>query len=394
MELKQQILKKSQKFKNETADILSRLVRQPSLSCQEKNVAYLLAEMMRSNGFDEVRLDGLGNVIGRIGSGKRVIALDGHIDVVDVGERSNWSFDPYCGEVKDGYVHGRGSVDQKGGVASFVTAGKILKEIGLDKDLTIYFTGTVMEEDCDGLCWKYLIEEENIRPEAVIVTEPTNLRLHRGQRGRMEIGVTFKGVSSHGSAPERGDNALYQAARCALEVEKLNERLYTDPFLGKGTVTVTDFQSRGPSLCAVPDHAALHLDRRLTWTEDRDLALNQVRRLIPESRAEVRLLEYQETAYTGLVYGMEKYYPTWKLEENHPLIRRGAGAFKELFDKEPEIDKWTFSTNGVVINGLHGIPVLGFGPGNEVLAHAPDEKTPVDQLVAAAAFYAYFCATY
>jgi acetylornithine deacetylase/succinyl-diaminopimelate desuccinylase-like protein len=95
-------------------------------------------------------------------------------------------------------------------------------------------------------------------------------------------------------------------------------------------------------------------------------------------------------AYTGLRYGMEKYYPTWKLEESERVVQTGVKAYKELFGKDPKVDKWTFSTNGVTINGYYKIPMIGFGPGNEVMAHAPNEKCPVDDLVKAAAFYAQY----
>ncbi|MDZ7765990.1 MAG: peptidase dimerization domain-containing protein [Melioribacteraceae bacterium] len=140
----------------------------------------------------------------------------------------------------------------------------------MTNDITLYVTGTVMEEDCDGLCWKYLVEEENLKPDAVIITEPTNLNIYRGHRGRMEMNAEFFGVSSHGSAPERGKNAIYMASKAALEIEKLHERLDTDEFLGKGSITVTEFVSNSPSLCAVSDYAKIHMDRRLTWGEDRE----------------------------------------------------------------------------------------------------------------------------
>ena len=371
-----------------TAKNLSALVQTKSLSAGEKDVAQLLAGQMREAGFDEVRIDGLGNVIGRIGNGKKVLVFDGHIDTVDTGNLANWNFDPFSGEIKDGYVHGRGTVDQKGGPAAFVTAGRILKEMAFDRDLTIYFTGTVMEEDCDGLCWKYIYEEEKIRPDWAVITEPTDLNIYRGQRGRMEIQVSFRGISSHGSAPERGKNAIYMASRACLEIEKLNERLKSDDFLGKGSVTISEFVSGSPSLCAVADFARIHLDRRLTWGETKDSTVAEIVEIVKDLEGEVKVLHYEETAYTGLKYGMEKYYPTWKIEEDHQLVVRAQEAFAGVFGKEPFTDKWTFSTNGVTINGYYGIPCIGFGPGNEVLAHAPNEKVPVSDLVAASAFYA------
>ncbi len=380
----------AEKYRDYTAKNLSELIKIKSLSCQEKQVQLVLKKQMQDAGFDEVRIDGLGNVLGRIGEGSRVLAFDGHMDTVDIGNTDNWEFDPLGGEIKNGFVQGRGSVDQKGGPASFVTAGRILKEMDFDKDLTIYFVGSVMEEDCDGLCWKYLIEEEGLTPDLVISTEPTNLGLYRGHRGRMEIQVSFYGISSHGSAPERGKNAIYMASQTALEVEKLNERLKSDDFLGKGSITVTQMVTDSPSLCAVSDFARIHLDRRLTWGETKESAVAEIKELVRDLEAKVEVLNYKESAYTGVEYGMEKYYPTWKLDEDNEFVLKGIDTFENLFGLKPEVGKWSFSTNCVTINGIYGIPTFGFGPGNEVLAHAPNEKVPVDDLVAASAFYAAF----
>ncbi len=386
----QKINELSEKYRDYTAENLSKLVQIKSLSLDEKEVQLELKRQMEEAGFDEVKIDGLGNVIGRIGNGKKILAIDGHMDTVDMGNMDNWDFDPLGGEIKDGYVHGRGTVDQEGGPAAFVTTGRILKELGFDKDLTIYFVGSVIEEDCDGLCWKYIVEEDKIKPDFVISTEPTNLNIYRGHRGRMEMHVHFYGVSSHGSAPERGKNAIYMASKTALEIEKLHERLKFDEFLGKGSVTISEIISGSPSLCAVSDYARIHLDRRLTWGETKESAVAEIEELIEGMNAKVEVLEYLETAYTGLEYGMEKYYPTWKIPVDHEIVQTGVRSFKNLFNKDVNIDKWTFSTNGIMTNGVYGIPTIGFGPGNEVLAHAPNEKVAIDDLVVASAFYAAF----
>lgn len=375
-------------YRDYTAENLASLIRCKSLSLHEEQVQLELVRQMQKAGFDEVRMDGLGNVIGRIGYGKRVLAFDAHMDTVDLGNPEDWGFDPLSGAIEGDFVFGRGSVDQKGGAAAFVTAGRILKELAFDRDLTIYFIGSVIEEDCDGLCWKYLVEEEGIKPDVVVVTEPTNLNIYRGQRGRMEMQVSFYGLSCHGSAPERGKNAIYMASKVALEIEKLNETLLVDPFLGKGSVTVSQFVSKSPSLCAVADFARLHLDRRLTQGETKESAVNEIQQLLKGMNAKVEVLNYEERSFTGLSYGMEKYYPTWQIPESHQVIQCGVKVFKELFDKQPVVDKWTFSTNGVTINGLYGIPVIGFGPGNEIMAHAPNEKVSIDHLEKATAFYA------
>jgi putative selenium metabolism hydrolase len=384
------ILNLARSYRDYTASNLSELVKIKSFSCGEKEVAHTLAEQMKAARFDEVTIDGLGNVIGRVGRGNRIIAFDGHIDTVEVGNPANWSFNPFGGDIRDGYVHGRGAADQKGGVASMVTAGRILKELGFGRDLRVYFVGSVMEEDCDGLCWKYIVEEDRIRPEVVVSTEPTDGGLYRGQRGRMEIEIEFNGVSSHGSAPERGKNAIYMASRACLAIEHLNEQLPADDFLGKGSIALSQFVSGSPSLCAVADYARIHLDRRLTWGETKESAVKAIESLVTGEDAKVFVLNYEETAYTGKRYGMEKYYPTWKWPQDHAAVRAGARAYQALFGKPPRIGKWTFSTNAVTISGVYGIPAVGFGPGQEAMAHAPNEKTPVEDLVNAAAFYALY----
>jgi putative selenium metabolism hydrolase len=390
------ILTRARTLEQDTVRILCDLVRTPSHSSKEKDVIEVIRKEMQAIGFDEIRIDGLGSIIGRIGSGPRVIAFDAHVDTVYAGDLAQWSFDPFTPKVEGGKVWGRGAVDQKGGMASMLTAARLIKELRLERELTVLFTGTVMEEDCDGLCWLHLIREEGLHPELVVITEPTNMNIYRGHRGRMEMHVSVKGVSCHGSAPERGVNAIYKASRIALEIEQLNNRLRDDAFLGKGTVTVTEVVSSSPSLCAVADGARLHLDRRLTAGETRESAIAEVREAaakagVPE--AEITPLTYREAAYTGKVYPMEKYYPTWTLPEDSPYLRRARKAYRELFSSEAHVDKWTFSTNGIAIAGIHRIPCLGLGPGNEVYAHAPNEATPIEQLTGAAAFYAALAQT-
>ena len=385
------ISKRAKELEKDTAEFLCDLIRTQSFSGKEKDVIELIKAKMLKEGFDDVKIDGLGNVIGRIGNGKKVIAFDAHIDTVYAGEMSLWDFDPFTPKIEDGKVWGRGSVDQKGGMASMVYAGKMIKELGLNKDYTIYFTGTVMEEDCDGLCWQYIINEEKIKPEMVVITEPTNMNIYRGHRGRMEIMVNIKGFSCHGSAPERGDNAIYKISRIALEIEKLNERLAFDEFLGKGSVCVTQVFFNSPSQCAVPDAASIQLDRRLTYGETKESAVAEVKeaaKIAGYPDAEVIVLTYEEKAFTGLVYPTEKYFPTWKIQEDSVYLKDAVFAYKNTLNREPHVDKWTFSTNGVAIAGMHGIPCIGLGPGNEVLAHMPNENSPVEHLSECAAVYA------
>ncbi len=385
--MKEEILKKTQQYSTFTSECLSEMVKIPSVSGEEKEVMEKVSELLDKAGIKEHWTDGLGNVIAKVGSGKKVLAIDAHIDTVDTGDVSQWDFDPFSGEIKDGYVYGRGTVDQEGGAASMITAARILQEMDYQGDWTIYFTFTIMEEDADGLCWLYLIEKENLKPDYCVITEPTNLNIYRGHRGRMEMEVYFKGLSAHASAPDRGKNTIYSASRFAVQLEELNEKLKTDELLGKGTLAPTVFQTDAPSLCAIPDKANIHIDRRLTWGETKESAVKEVSDLLGED-AKVEVPLYDKPSYKGTVFKQEQYFPTWKVEEDHPLIQTGVQSFKDLFEKNPVVDKWTFSTNAVAVCGRYEIPCLGFGPGNEVLAHAPNEKTPVEHLDKAAAFYA------
>lgn len=386
-----EIYSKAKDYQDTSSRFLMDMIRIPAFSTKEKEVVECILAEMQSIGMDEAYIDPLGNVIGRIGHGPRVIAFDAHIDTVYPGDLSLWDFDPFAAHIKDGKVWGRGSVDQEGGMASMLTAARIIKDLGIGEQFSIYFTGTVMEEDCDGLCWQYILKEGEIKPELVVITEPTNLNIYRGHRGRMEMQVHVKGLSCHGSAPERGDNAIYKISRIALEIEKLHERLHTDEFLGKGSVCVTEVYFTGPSQCAVPDSARIHLDRRLTWGENLDSAVAEVAeacRLAGQPDAEIEVLTYNEAAFTGLVYPTQKYFPTWVTPLESPYVQSAAKAYTETLGISPKIDKWTFSTNGVAISGMYGIPCIGMGPGNEIYAHAPNEACPVEHLTSAAAFYA------
>ncbi len=388
-----EIRAKAEAYKDWTAKNLSDIIKVPAMSNKEKERIGFLKAMCEKVGFDEVRVDGLGNLLARIGNGPKKLVFDAHIDTVGIGDRAQWKKDPFSGDIENGLVHGRGTSDQTGGAASMITAGRILKELGYKGEYSIWFAFTIIEEDCDGLCWKYLIDEEKFIPDLFVSTEPTTLKLYRGHRGRMEMEVYLKGVSCHGSAPERGVSAAYKAARAALALEKLNSDLQPDDdgFLGKGTVVVSKIDVHGPSQCAVPDQAMLYLDRRLTWGETQEMAIQQVKDVIAAAGvegAEVRMPTYDIPSWTGRKFGQELYFPTWKFPADHPFVKAGTAAHEAVFGKAPIVDKWTFSTNAVAVAGRHGIPSIGFGPGDENQAHAPNEITRVDDLWKAAAFYA------
>ena len=366
------------------------LIAIPGESCGEEGVIRRIAKEMESVGFDKVEIDPMGNVLGTMGTGEKLIAYDAHIDTVGIGNRANWTFDPYEGYESDSEIGGRGASDQLGGIVSAVYGAKVMKDLGLLSDrYRVLVTGTVQEEDCDGLCWQYIIQEDQVKPEFVVITEPTDGNIYRGQRGRMEIRVDVKGISCHGSAPERGKNAIYMMADILQEVRELNERLHYDPFLGKGTVTVSEIFYTSPSRCAVADGCSISLDRRLTDGETYQKALEEVASLpsCQKYDAQMSMYQYARPSWTGLTYPTDCYFPTWVIPAEHAATLAMVESFRGMYG-EPKVDKWTFSTNGVSIMGRYGIPCIGFGPGAEAQAHAPNEKTWKADLVKCCAVYA------
>ena len=416
-------------YKADMTKLLRDLVKFPGESCDEKAKVERAAEECRKLGFDKVEIDPQGNLLAYMGTGKTLIAFDGHIDNVGIGNIDNWNFDPLEGYENDLEIGGRGTSDQQGGVVSAIYGAKIMKDLGLLNDqYTVLVTATVQEEDCDGVCWHYIINEDKIRPEFVVINEPTDGGIYRGHRGRMEIRVDVRGISCHGSAPERGDNAIYKAAEILLEVQQLNgndaadgteikglvkmlDKKYNKDweaanFLGRGTVTASQIFFTSPSRCAVADSCSFSLDRRMTAGETWESCLQEIRDLPACKKygddVKVTMYQYDRPAYTGLVYPIECYFPTWWIDESDKITQSVAEAHKGLYGEQrmgapetlemrrsrPLIDKWTFSTNGVAIMGRNGVPCIGFGPGAEAQAHAPNEKTWKEDLVRCAAVFA------
>ncbi len=326
----------AQGYQADMTKFLRDIVKFPGESCDEKAHIQRIAEEMRSLGFDKVEIDPQGNVLGYMGTGEKIIGFDAHIDTVGIGNIENWTFDPYEGYENDEEIGGRGVSDQCGGIVSAVYGAKIMKDLGLLSDkYTVLVTGTVQEEDCDGLCWQYIINEDKVRPEFVVSTEPTDGGIYRGQRGRMEIRVDVKGVSCHGSAPERGDNAIYKMADILQDIRALNENDAAEGteikglvkmldekfnpewkearFLGRGTVTTSEIFFTSPSRCAVADSCSVSLDRRMTAGETWESCLDEIRALPSVKKygddVKVSMYNYDRPSYTGLYLSDRVLFP-------------------------------------------------------------------------------------
>ena len=351
------------------------------------DVAQRVAAEMRRLRFDEVRIDRMGNVLGRVGSGKRVLLYDSHLDTVGIGDPAAWQWDPFKGKIENGILFARGACDEKGSTPGMVYALAILKELGLADDWTLYYFGN-MEEACEGIAPQALAEMEGIKPDAVVIGEPTNMRIYRGQRGRLQMKVTAKGRSAHAASFYLGDNAVYKMLPVIAGVRDMQASLGDDPFLGRGGAAVTKIECQTPSLNAVPDECTIYIDRRLTFGESKDMALAQIRALPGAEQTTAEILLYDRPSYTGFVFPVEEYYPAWALPAGHPLVAAGQAAFRAAYGSEPALGKWNFSTNGVYWMGKAAIPSIGFGPGDEIYAHTTNDQTPLADVVSATLFYA------
>lgn len=387
-EMRERIVAAAKRNRNRCAEFTRELIAVPSPSRNEEGVATLVRREMLRLGYPQAEIDRFGNVVGRIGDGRTKIILDAHIDNGSIGDRSSWRFDPYTGDMKAGKIFGHGAANNKGGLAAIVYAGGIIQELDLAADATVYVIGSVQHEECEGLAYKALFDVEKLYPHFVILSMPTGMRLCRGQRGRVEIRVTLRGQPVHASTPDRGFNAIYGMNKIVEGVRQLNEKLPTDKFLGKASITVTHIEvdDNGPSM--LPESCRIIIDRRMIPSDHRKKVLAQIKEICRGTRAKIEIIEYDKPSYRGLRLPMEKYFPTWSLDENHPLLDAASGAYKSIFKKSPLVDRWTTSTSGVYTMGIADIPTIGFGPSEESFSGPINDHVRIDDLEKCMAFYA------
>ena len=369
----------------------------PSMDSQLEKVGERIALEMKKLGFEEVRFDKMGNILGRIGKGRRVIVYDSHIDTVGVGDPATWDWDPFKGKVENGVLFARGACDEKGSTPGMIYGLSIANDLGLLDDTTIYYFGN-MEEWCDGIAPNSFVEvDPKIRPDYVLIGEPTRMQVYRGHKGRIELKITASGRSAHAASHYLGDNAVYKMMAIITQIRELDRRMRFGmgfhPVQGYPSIAVTDVAARTASINAVPDQFTIYLDRRITLNEPRDEVIAQIKGLIPDYLQEeihVEELYYDTPSYTGFVFPVSKFYPPWLLEDEHRLTQAGQRTIEALWGETRALGTWDFSTNGTYWAGKAGIPSIGFGPGDEKFAHTNLEQVPMDEVVAATEFYALF----
>jgi putative selenium metabolism hydrolase len=390
-ELMQQVRQKVGARRQDIITFLKDIIAIPSMESQIGPVGERIGEEMRRLGYDEVRFDIMGNILGRIGNGPRVMVFDSHIDTVGIGDPAEWTHDPFKGKEENGIFYGRGACDEKGSTPGMVYGLAIARDLGLLDGWTVYYFGN-MEEWCDGIAPNSFVEvDPKIKPDFVVIGEPTKMLVYRGHKGRIELKVTAKGKSAHAASNHLGDNAIYTLLPVIAGIRDLEPKLGDHPFLGHGKITVSDLHVQTPSINAVPDEATIFIDRRMTFGETRQGAVDQVKALIPADIADkvtVEELFYDEPSYTGFVFPVDKFFPPWALDENHPLVNAGQKVRAAMGYTPAPTGKWAFSTNGTYWAGKAGIPCIGFAPGDEETAHTVRDCVPIEDVVQSTVFYA------
>lgn len=372
--------------RSELVGFASELVGMESYSGREEHVVRAAARRMEELGFDDVRMDGFGNVLGRVGSGDRSLLFDSHVDTVEVNDAADWAVPPFSGEVRDGLLWGRGSVDMKSGAAASIYAAAIAKRMGMCEGRTVYVSCTVLEEDCDGENLRHLFGEFSLRPDACVICEPSGNRIATGHKGKAQAVVETRGRSAHGSAPEKGVNAVYEMAEIIGRVERANLELAKAP-APRGTLVLSRISSEAVSLNAVPSACEIYLDRRLAPGESEEKVRREFDALVAGKDASWRIGAVSRRTWTGREVDYEPFHLAWEIDRDSPLFLATLEAYRRTFGPGPApLDFWDFSTNAVTPVRL-GIPAIGFGPGDYKLAHMRDERCPVSQIADACTMY-------
>ena len=377
----------TQEIQQELIEFAQSLVRIKSYSGHEEEMIRFIEQKMKVLGYDEVLIDSMGNLLGRIGNGEKTILFDSHVDTVAVNDEAEWEVPPFSGEIVDGHLYGRGSVDMKSSIAASIYAGVIAKKIGFTSGKTIYVSCTVFEEDCDGENLKHLFKEFNLKPDYVVICEPSNNKIALGHKGKAQISIRTHGVSAHGSAPEKGVNAIYEMAEIVQRVEKKNAELMKKD-APRGTLVMSKISSVSASLNAVPSECEVYLDRRTVPGETDDDIKKEMDQLIAGKKATWKVGTLYRKSWTGMDITYEPFHSAWKIDLGHELTQACIATYRENFGGEhAELEFWDFSTNAVTPVSM-GIPTIGFGPGESKQAHMQNENCKLDQIVEACGFYA------
>ena len=364
-----------------------RLVRAQSFTGEEKPTADLVLAEMQALGYASVERDEAGNILGCIPGGPgQSVMLHAHMDVVDPGDVSRWRHPPFGGEIAEGCIWGRGSSDDKGCLAAQVYAAGLIREEGLRPAGDVYVAAAVCEETV-GLGTKFMMEY--FRPGLAVIGEPSGNTLRRGHRGRFEFIVTMYGRSAHASAPERGLNPHYSMSRFLLALRQAP--LVEEPVFGGTSVSPTLYYTDQTGSNVIPAEVTVHLDWRNAPGETVKQAQALVERLVNESldpgiEATVRIRDRDVRTYTGMEETVHLAMGSFYREADDPLVMRAHHILEGALARPVEVSVWGFCTDGGSVSAA-GVPCVGFGPGNEAMAHVLDERIEIEELIEATVGY-------
>lgn len=367
---------------------LQELISIESYTGTEEALAKCIKKKMHELGYDHVIETEYGDIVGVLGDGEKTILFDSHMDTVVVNDAKQWMYPPFAGEIADGKIYGRGASDMKSGIAASVYAGFFAKELNLLQGKTVYISTSVMEEDFDKFALANIIDTLPKKLNAVVICEPTDRQIALGHRGRSMIEIHTTGISSHGSAPENGVNAIYEMAQIIKRVEDLNTALYEKP-LPHGSVVLSKIESNTVSLNAVPAGCTIYLDRRLVEAETLDMISKEVEELIAGTKATWNIYNALGTSYTGKSFSMHSFMEAWSMKPTDPITIAMQNSFKNTTGDEPTLFQWNFSTNGFASTALN-IPTIGYGPGFMKDCHMRDECCAIQDVYDASEVYTHF----
>lgn len=371
----------------------SDLIRIPGPPGGESAVAARVRQELEALGFDDVWTDDVGNVCGVIrGRGEApAVLVNSHMDVVDPGDPAEWQYEPYGGVVSDGFLHGRGAMDIKGPLALQTHAAATFVGAPLAGDVIV--AHTVLEER-GGWGMAHLMEDGRVRPGVVIIGESTNGDVCIGHRGRAELIVDVLGLAGHASAPERARNALDLLPAVLPALQAFAAQLPSDPLLGRSSMVATGIETTPTSPNVIPDRARVIVDWRVLPSMTPETVVGPLERWLAEQvalpdgyRLDVRFATETQRTYTGIERERRLFTPGFVLQPDHPVARAAAEAVGRSTGREPAVRPWTFATDGGHTCGVHGIPTIGYAPGEERHAHTNTERLSLD--AARVAFDAY-----
>jgi putative selenium metabolism hydrolase len=355
-------------------DLLRRLVRIRSDDSRIGEICDLIEGEARALGLEDIRRDAMGNLAVAAGDGPATLLYDTHVDTVGA-DPEVWGFDPWEGREEGGVLHALGACDEKGSTPGMLHALAALAETGgLDGLRLVVFCN--MEERAEGRSGRCLVEQEGIRPDFVVVGEPTRLRVYLGHRGRAEYALTFTGSQEHGAHADPDRSAIVHAARAVEELSRLDHAEH--PVLGRGSLAVTRIHAAGGSQNVVPGRCDVYVDRRLTLGEDAWVELERLREVARRHGGEAEL---------PTLDGLPLVFPPWLSDATSPLARAALAGAAATLGRSGTTGVWQFSTNGVYWAGEAGIPTVGFGPGDERHAHTPGDQVAFADVRAAAEVY-------